>query len=191
MLGLVAVTRHTPAYRTVVAEDGVLEGAQVVGFAIAAWALLSAAARATGVRRVRFAALGMLTVAVIGEELAWGTRLLGTGIGFVEAHNEQGDTTLHNLAGGLEASFLAIAVLSVGLAAMVAAKHRSVRSAPLALAWWLAIPACYATFRLGAGDVPYHVSKFSEAVEAVFAVAVARLAIIARRESEPSSLSGS
>jgi hypothetical protein len=181
LFALVEAARRTDRYRQIVGEDGLLEWAQVVGFAITAWALFSAARRSHAMARVALAGCGLIMVGVIGEELAWGTRLLRSGVEFIEDRNVQGDTTLHNLEGGLELSFFGIAAIAFVLALAVASRRGPLGSAPWVLVWWLVVPAIYAVYRLRAGDVPYHVAKLSEAAEVIFACAVARLALHATK----------
>lgn len=95
--------------------------------------------------------------------------------------NEQGDTTIHNLPGLLDASFLGIVVVSLVLIGLIAWRWLPIRAVPLTLVAWLAVPALYAAFRLGAGHVGYETAKLSEAVELCFAVAIARVAWYATR----------
>jgi hypothetical protein len=180
LFGIVVASWETKHLRSVAGEDGVLEWGQVAAFAVAVWALFSAAAHVVGRARLAYLGAGVVVVGVIGEELAWGTRLIGSGITFVEAHNDQGDTTLHNLGSALDVSFLGIVAAASMLGLLVVLRWSPFRAVPLSLAWWLFVPAVFAAYRVIAGDVPYRVAKLSEAAEVVFAVAVARLALSAR-----------
>ena len=164
---IVFALRGTTAFHLVVGEDGVLEWAQVAGFAVAAWASFSAGLHAFGRTRLAYYASGTVLVGVIGEEMAWGTRLIGSGLGFVEAHNEQGDTTLHNLGGVLELSFLGITAVATVLGMLILLRWAPFRDVPLTLVWSLMVPAAYTACRVVAGDVPHHVAKLSEAAELV------------------------
>lgn len=183
LFAAVELARGTSRYRLVVAEDGVLEWSQVVGFAVAAWALVAAGRRLPGLGRWAAFGAAALVVGVIGEELAWGTRLAGAGWDLLEANNEQGDTTLHNLPGGLETSFVGLALVALALAVAVLLRVGVLRSVPSTLALWLAIPALYSAYRVGAGPVPYEVAKLSEAAEALFAAGLARVALAVRAEA--------
>ncbi|MBM3660834.1 MAG: hypothetical protein FJW95_15225 [Actinobacteria bacterium] len=182
LLGAVVASRGTGHFRLLVGEDGILEWAQVGALTVAAGALLAGALGTNGRTRLAFFGCCAAVLVIIGEEIAWGTRLLGTGVGFVEANNEQGDTTLHNLTGALDMSFLGLAATALALGVLVAARWAPFRDVSLGVVWWLAIPAMYALFRFVAGDVPYHVAKVSEAAELAFALALARLALAARRQ---------
>lgn len=168
--------RDSDRYRQVVGEDGLLEWLQAAAFALTAWALISAAIRSSGRYRAALVFCGIAMVGVLGEELAWGTRLTGTSVEFVESRNLQGDSTLHNLGGGLETSFVGIVIVAGALALLVASRWDLVRDVPLTVVLWLIAPAAYAAYRLSAGSVPYTTAKMSEVVEFLFAVAVARIA---------------
>src|SRR5918995_6043811 len=89
LFALIAVSRQAEHFRLIVGEDGILEWTQVAAFAVAAWALCSAGAHAIGRRRLALLSCAALVLAVIGEELAWGTRLIGSGVELVEARNDQ------------------------------------------------------------------------------------------------------
>ena len=62
--------------------------------------------------------------------------------------------------------------MAVVFAGLIVIRWTPFRDAPLTLAWWLMVPAAYAAYRVGVGDVPYHVAKLTEAAEVVFALAV-------------------
>ncbi len=181
LLGLTLLAEGSRFHGALVRESGILEWAQVVALGVGAWALGSAALATTGRTRTAFAVATAGVVVVIGEEVAWGTHLIGSGIGFIESRNEQGDTTLHNLSGGLDASFAGLAMVALVLAGLVAVRWEPFREVPMAVVWWLLVPAAFAVYRLLAGDVAYHVAKISEAAELVFALAVAYLSLAARR----------
>lgn len=102
----VALAQHTAQYRRVVGEDGALEWLQVIAFAVTAGLLADLARRTRGAIRAMAIGAALPIVVVIGEELSWGTRLFGSGLEVIERYKRQGDTTLHNLGGGLEVSFL-------------------------------------------------------------------------------------
>jgi len=168
--------RDSDRYRQVVGEDGLLEWLQALAFAFTAWVLISAAIWSAGRSRAALVVCGIAMVGVLGEELAWGTRLMGTSLEFVESRNLQGDSTLHNLGGGLETSFVGIVIVAGALALLVATRWDPVRAVPLTVAFWLIAPAVYAAYRLSAGSVPYTTAKMGEVVEFLFAVALARIA---------------
>ena len=147
---------------------------------MAACALVSGAVATTGRERLARFGCGAVVFVIIGEELAWGTRLIGSGVEFIESHNEQSDTTLHNLTGVLDVSFLGIVALAMLLAASLLLRWRPLQDASLTVVFWLLVPALYALYRVSEGEVPYRVAKLSEAAELVFALAVARLSLCSR-----------
>ena len=165
-----AATRGTPAFRVLLSEDTVFEWLQAACLAGAAGLAVRGAVRAgPGRYRVVLAGVGFATLAVVGEELAWGTRLLDLSLEPVQAVNHQGDVTLHNVGMGLNASFLGMAAVSTVLAGWRAARR------DLDLACWFAVPAVYGAVRLLAGAATYEAAKMSEVAELVFAIAVLRL----------------
>jgi hypothetical protein len=170
---------HLPdrLYTWFVTEDGALEWLQVAALAVV---LVVAARQLQQARRwsVPFLAWGAAAAVMavaIGEELAWGSRLVGLTVPSVQEANVQGDVTLHNLGGmrGLSKTFGAIAL--VGLAGAVAV----VRRRP-GLAVWFALPALYATVRvLDNTPITSRFAKLSEILELVLYVALARWALTA------------
>ncbi len=93
-----------PLYERLCVEDGPIENAQAVLFLASS---LLAAGIAYRLRRRHRRALAALYVAsaaglffVFGEEVDWGQRLLGfASPEFFRRYNDQGEVTLHNLAG--------------------------------------------------------------------------------------------
>ena len=170
-LFLLAVgARGTPAFRVLVGEDGIFEWVQAVCLGGAAvLALRGARGAGPGRRRLVLAAVGLGAVVVVGEELAWGTRLLNLSVESVQSVNHQQEATLHNVGFGLEASFLGMAAVSTVLAAWQVARRN------FELACWFAVPAVYGAVRLLAGAGTYEAAKVSEVAELAFAVAAVRL----------------
>lgn len=182
VFGAVKLAEGTDQYRRFVGEDGVLEWLQVAAFVFTAGLLVDLARRTRATTRRLAVGAALMVIVVIGEELAWGTRLFGSGAEVIQRHNEQGDTTLHNLGGGLETSFAAVTLVAVALGMLVLARRPPFHRVPISVVWWLVIPAVYAAYRLLAGEVSYETSKYSEAAELVFAMALVRLTASARIE---------
>lgn len=180
LVGAVWAVRHTFLFGKLVSEDRILEWVQAGVLAVALGILVSAAAIARGRQRVVFGGCSAVVFVALGEELAWGTRYLKTSVEAIASRNEQGDVTIHNLYGGLGASFFAIVAVSLGLVAIMVWRRHWVPTAPPALVVWLLVPAAYALLRMGLREPSYWIAKLSEAVEAVFAVALARVAWAAR-----------
>jgi hypothetical protein len=174
VVGLVWLLRDTRWFRVLVGEDALFEWAQVGAFVVAAVCLALAALRTHGRVRAWYGACAGVVGVAIGEELAWGTRLLDVDLSI--AANDQGEATVHNIGQALDASFLAVTAVAVVLLAVVVARHRRDGRGPLALAVWFAVPAVYAALRLVDGDPGYAFAKLSEATELVLAVAMARMA---------------
>jgi cbb3-type cytochrome oxidase subunit 3 len=115
---VVVAYAYRPAFRFLTDEDALLEWLQVgcwVGTAIFA---VLCARELTGRRmpawRLAYLALAAGCVFVIGDELAWGQRILGFGTPeSVREINHQGETTIHNI-GGLQTAFN-VALLIAGL----------------------------------------------------------------------------
>ena len=148
-----------------VREDGTLEWLQVGALVIVVVILLVRAVR----RRSLVAAAGAaVAFFVAGEEMAWGSRLFDAGVPLVEHANRQGDVTLHNLHGGLTASFIAVAIAGIAGGLWI------VRRRP-ALAVWFAAPAIYAVGRVAyTGVITPRAAKVSEVLELALYLAVAR-----------------
>jgi hypothetical protein len=165
------VLRDSPRrFRFLVGEDGLYEWLQVTGMAATAGYALRGVRRAGSQRRrVILAGVAIAALFVIGEELAWGTRILDVRVEGLQALNHQDDVTLHNVGLGLEASFLAMAAVSSALAGWQAARGN------LALACWFAVPALYGGLRIVSGVPSYQLAKMSEVAELAFAVAAVRL----------------
>jgi hypothetical protein len=182
---LVATTwavRDHGLYRTLVHEDGVYEWLGAGCLAAAAIVLATAARRAVGHLRLAMWICVVGIVGVVGEELAWGSRLFGFDVELVESHNVQGDATLHNLPGGLELSFLGMTLASTALAVLlVSTRIRVPRAGTAGLLVWLFVPAAYSVLRFAGPDAGYAFAKLSEAVELVFSAALLRVALAVRR----------
>ena len=166
LAGAWAVYRAPDAVHTaLVTEDGVLEWLQVAALVVVVWILL-----VRGVRRRSIAAAAGAAVAffVAGEEMAWGTRLFDVSASTIQQANRQGEVTLHNLHGGLTASFIAVAVAGIIGGLWI------VRRRPT-LAVWFAAPAVYAAGRIAyTGVITPRAAKVSEVLELVLYLAVAR-----------------
>lgn len=148
-----------------VREDGILEWLQVAALAIVVVVLL---VRAVRTRSVPAAAGAGIAFFVAGEEMAWGSRLFATGVPVVEQANRQGDVTLHNLHGGLTASFIAVALAGIIGGLWILRRRPS-------LAVWFAAPAVYAAARVAyTGVITPRAAKVSEVLELVLYLAVAR-----------------
>jgi hypothetical protein len=175
-----------PGYYRLVAEDRVFEWIQVAGYGLAAGACLVVA---VSVRRNHTAgavaaALGCaLFVVVVGEEVAWGQRLLGVSVPALEQVNEQGDVSLHNIGPGLTVS--QVGMLGLALAgllsrpAVTVLRRRGFAIAsgllpPPFLLPWFGLAAAFVVVRLLLfSSPPGRVAKFSEVVELTMAVAAA------------------
>lgn len=90
-----------PLHTWLVTEDGFLEWLQVAALVLTTAVLLVRASRTRS-----FSALAGAAVAffVVGEELAWGSRLLDLAGTAIQEANRQGELTLHNLDHGLTMS---------------------------------------------------------------------------------------
>ena len=178
---LATAARGKPAFSVLLGEDGLFEWLQAVCLAAAgALAFRGAGQAGPGRRRLVLAGVGLAAVAVVGEELAWGTRLLNVSVETLQAVNRQQEATLHNIGFGLEASFLGMAAASTVLAVWQAARRR------FELACWFAVPAVYGAVRLLAGAGTYEAAKMSEVAELAFAVAAVRL-VWAETHTPPSA----
>lgn len=171
-LVLLPVAQRSPvAFRFLVGEDLLYEWLQVACLAATAALVLRAARRVDlGRRRLVLAGVGVVALVVVGEELAWGTRLLNLSVEPVQSINVQHDATLHNLGFGLKASFLGMAAVSTVLALWQAGKGN------WELACWFTVPAVYGAVRVLAGAGSYEAAKMSEVAELAFAVAAVRVA---------------
>lgn len=182
-VGVVWLLRETRWFRVLTGEDALLEWAQVGAFAVAAWCLVHAAMRVDGRPRRAYALAALVVGVAIGEELAWGTRLLDVDVSL--AGNDQGEATVHNIGQALDLSFLAISGVAVALTAFVlVARRRGAPAPPIALAVWFAVPAAYAALRVVDGDPGYALAKLSEATELLLAVGMARVARLELRRTD-------
>jgi hypothetical protein len=166
--------RDTHWFDTLLNEDGPYEWLTVVGCAVAL-VLFARTARRTdhGLYWLGLGGAAALMFFVIGEELAWGTHLLHHGVGAIESVNHQGDTTLHNIGEGLEASFIGIATTS----AFAIGWFALVRRAHVLVATWFALPLLYALLRLGV-TADHVLAKWGESFELLYAIGAARLAYL-------------
>ncbi len=167
---LTAAAQGTAVFRFLVGEDLLFEWLQA-GCLAGAGVLAVQGARRAGRARRRLVLAGVAVAAfvVVGEELAWGTRLLNLSVEQVQAVNRQHDATIHNLGFGLKASFLGMAAVSTVLAAWQAVRRN------FDLACWFAVPAVYGGLRPLSGSLTYEAAKMSEVAELAFAVAALRL----------------
>ena len=153
-----------------VTEDGLLEWLQVVALAVV---LVVAARRARRDRSLAWAGAAVVMVAAIGEEMAWGSRLIHLALPSVQDANVQGDLTIHNIGGmrGLSKTFGALALIGC------AGGRAGVRQRP-GLALWFWLPAIYAFVRVVDNDpITSRFAKLSEILEFVLSAALARLAV--------------
>lgn len=154
-----------PLHTWLVTEDGFLEWLQVAALALTVAVLLARASRTRSLSALAGAGLAFF---VAGEEVAWGSRLLDLSGTAIQEANRQGELTLHNLDGGLTASFMAVAIAGLVGAVWVVRRH-------LPLAVWFAAPALYAAARVThTGVISPRAAKISEALELALYVAVAR-----------------
>jgi len=169
------------AYEALLTEDGPVEWLQVAALGVVFVALVRTALRTSPAwRRALTIGLAAVTFVVIGEEIAWGTRLLDLSVDAVQARNVQNEVTLHNLGGiqGLEKSFLGIAVVGLAVGAWVA------RRAP-GLAVWFVGPALYGVVRVFHDQpITYRFAKLSEVLELLLYVGLARVAVDRRHASD-------
>jgi len=195
-VGAAALSRSPVAFRVLVREDGVLEWLQVAGYATAAGAALILARRLAPRRRLAAAAAGLalLLVVVVGEELSWGERLLGLEVDALQAVNDQGDLTVHNIGPALTVAQVAFFVLAGAGAACCALPSwpRLARRLPtlaglapgVAHLPWFAAAAAYTAVRLVALPAPgYEVAKLAEVAELCLAAAAASALLSAARRA--------
>jgi len=98
-----------PVYQFLVAEDSLLEWAQVAGYLVACAAAAGVAWRLRASRQsllgALFALLALGSLFIAGEEIAWGQRLLGFATPEeLAAVNHQNEVTVHNVS-GLQTAF--------------------------------------------------------------------------------------
>lgn len=175
LVGLALATRGTEVFRVLAGEDAVLEWLQVGALLVAAVAAAGAARRSAGARRLVAAGLAAGCAVAVGEELAWGGRLLDVSGTALQERNEQGETTLHNVGGGLEATFAVTALL--GATGAVAALADRLPGVPRAVAAWFGAAAVAAVARLVVTDPSYEEAKLTEVTELLLYAAVAWAAI--------------
>ena len=107
---LAVASRGSLWFKVLIGEDGVYEWVQVICWGATAVLAARASRRsADRRRRVALTAVALAAAVVVGEGLAWGTRLFDVQVEGVQAVNRQNEVTLDNLGFGLEASFLAMA----------------------------------------------------------------------------------
>ncbi len=94
-------------------DDGLIQWIQFFCYSFAALFSAVVACRGTnmgtGRQRRSWWLLAAFNLFVAAEEISWGERLTGVGLGFIREVNTQGETTLHNmeaLQGGLHVSFI-------------------------------------------------------------------------------------
>jgi hypothetical protein len=166
-------------YTRWVVEDGRLEWLQVGALVVVLAACVVAAARARGRRWLVWAGAAIVMLVAVGEELAWGSRLLSLSVDAVQSSNVQGDLTLHNLGGlrGLSKTFAAVSLLGlVGALGCLAWRWRG--RPRVGLAVWFGLPAVYAAMRVLDNDpITSRFAKLSEVLELVLYVALARVAV--------------
>lgn len=175
LAGLAWAARGTDLFRVLAGEDAVLEWLQVAALVVAALAFAQAARRSTGRHRLVAAGLAAGCALAAGEELAWGGRLLDLSGTALQEANEQGETTLHNVGGGLEATFAVTAL--AGTVGAVAALAGRLPGVPRAVAAWFGAAAVAAVARLLADDPSYEEAKLTEVTELVLYAAVAWTAV--------------
>ncbi len=110
-LGLLAALTEHPVFYALTVEDGPVEWAQVGALLITGVtsAIIAGRAWTAGARSATaLAAMSAVAALVIaGEEISWGQRLLGLVTpAALEAINEQGETTIHNIGAFSTASNL-------------------------------------------------------------------------------------
>ena len=173
-----------------VAEDRVFEWVQVAAFAVAAVGCGAVAVRVrrASVAAAAFAALWCaLFVVVVGEEVAWGQRVLGVSVPALERANDQGDVSFHNVGPGLALSNLGILGISLAGALSGPAARRLGASRgwqvrpeflppPFVLPWF-GMAAAFTAVRLVLPSPPARVAKFSEVAELTVALAAAITAV--------------
>lgn len=186
---LVAVAwalRDTALYRVLTGEDAVLEWLQVAVLVAGAVVAVRGARRTAGGRRLVLGGLAAGLVVAVGEEVAWGGRLLDLSGTALQERNEQGETTLHNVGSGLEATFLFTAV--AGAAGAVAALTGRLPGVPRAAAAWFVAAGVAGAARLVWSDPTYEAAKLTEATELFFYGAIAWVALgLARQAASPAA----
>ena len=177
-----------------VREDGVLEWLQVAGYVTAVVFTVRLFGRFhTAVDRVLLGAAFLGFFVVIGEEIAWGQRVLHFNITAVVEANKQGDLTLHNIGDGLRIAQVLFLVLAIAAFALPLIAHLHLRSpmvarvlrAPLWLLTWFGVAALYTGVRLVAIPHPsYRVAKISEVAELAVACGLAVVAVLTFRAAD-------
>jgi len=170
-------------YRAIVREDALLEWLQVAAWAAALASAAVLARRTRGRERAFWLLFALGALAALGEELAWGQRILGFGTPEpLLDRDKQEEATLHNVR-EFEAP-TRIAVAAVALAACVAAWTTA--RVPRCLTTAFGVAAAYELLRLAAGDSPpYWFAKWSEWPETCFAAGLAAVAGLTLRRYGP------
>jgi hypothetical protein len=169
-----------PLYRFLTAEDSLLEWIQVACVALT-FVLLLQTARLLARRRewawvVVFGLGAAASVAIVGEEISWGQRLIGvTTPDILQDVNTQSETNLHNVRGVLPAlnfiTMVGAGVLASLPIAVAVARHlgRTIWPVsyrivpPLALVPAFAIPFAYRAMRfVSAGGTSGSYAEFVE-----------------------------
>jgi hypothetical protein len=170
-------------YRAVVREDALLEWVQAAAWATALGCAVVLARRTRRRERAFWTLFALAALAALGEELAWGQRILGFGTPEpLLDRDKQEEAALHNVR-ELEAP-TRVAIAAVAIAACVAAW--STARVPRCLTAAFAIAGAYELLRLAAGDSPpYWFAKWSEWPETCFAAGLAAVAGLTLRRYGP------
>ena len=161
-------------YRTLVREDALLEWLQVLLWVAAFVFAVVLVGRTSGRERVAWAVFALGALAALGEELAWGQRIVGFSTPDALADGDkQDEAAIHNVRELEAPTRLAVAAVA---AAGCAAAWTTVR-VPRCLTGAFALVAGYEVLRVAAGESPpYWFAKWSEWPETCFAGALAAVA---------------
>jgi hypothetical protein len=200
LLGSVLValaSRREGLYRLLVREDAVLEWAQVTAYvavlvlaALGVPRLWGAGDRTAAVVVVVLAAAALVSV---GEELAWGQRIVGFDAPGAFADNRQGEATLHNEPGLDTVSHVVLLLAGVyGTVMPLVVRRPTPLVPPQALVGFFAVVAAYFAARLlGLRNPTYIEAKYSEWPELCLAGATAAwCASLARRRPRERARAG-